>query len=95
MKEINSAISGQNCKMVPVPNRGGTGTHDTEPKWYRYHDKVVLVPLTITGLVPVPIQVVPIPLLLATLIFGILTLLSSNSYTDGIETLINDWWGFK
>ena len=88
MKERNSAIFGQNRKMVP--NRGGTGTHDTKPKWYRYHDKVVPVPLTRTGLVPVPIQVVSVPLLPTTLIFCILTLLSSNSYTDGIETLIND-----
>ena len=32
--------------VVPVPNRGGTGTTWEEPKWYRYHDKVVSVPTT-------------------------------------------------
>ena len=67
-----STISGQNHVLVPVPNRGGTGTTYATPKWYRYHDKVV-----------------PVPLLLAALICGILTLLSSNSNTEGIGTLIN------
>ena len=85
-----AAISGQNRVFVPVPNRGGIGTTYAEPKWYRYHDKVVPVPLTRTGLVPVPVQVVPVPLLLTTLIFGILTLLSSNLNTEGIGTVIND-----
>ena len=85
-----SAISGQNRVLVQVPNRGGTGTTYAEPKWYQYHDKMVPVPLTKTGLVPEPIQVVPIPLLPTALIFGILTLLSSNSNTKGIGTLIND-----
>ena len=87
---MNSAISGQFSRLVPIPNRGGTGTTYVKPKRYRYHDKVVPVPLTRTGLVPVPIQGILIPLLSATLIFGILTLLSSNSYSDGIGTLIND-----
>ena len=84
------AISGQFLCLVLVPNRGGTGTTYAEPKWYRYQDKVVPVPLTRIGLVPVSIQVVLVPLLPATLIFGILTLLSPNSYSDGIGTLIND-----
>ena len=81
MREGNSTISGQNRKMVPVPNRGGTGTHDKEPKWYRYQNGVVLVsmiqkqngtdtnqsgtctnavPAYRTGLVLVPIKVVPV-----------------------------------
>ena len=38
-KRLNSAISGQNRSLVPVPNRGGTGTTDAEAKWYRYHPK--------------------------------------------------------
>ena len=70
---MNSAISGQFPQLVPVPNRGSTGTTYVEPKWYQYHDKVV-----------------PVPLLPVTLIFCILTLLSSNSNTEGIRTLIND-----
>ena len=73
--------------MVSVPNKGGTGTPETEPKWYQYQDKVVSVPLTRTGLVPVPIQVVLVPLFPTALIFGILTLLSSNSHTEGIGTI--------
>ena len=75
---MKSAISRQFLHLVPIPNRGGTGTTYAEPKWYWYHEKVVLVPLSRTGLVPVPIQVVLVPLLPTTLIFGILTLLSSN-----------------
>ena len=51
---------------------------------------LVPVPLTRTRLVQVSIQVVPVPLLPAALIFGILTLLSSNLLTEGIGTLIND-----
>ena len=87
---MNSAISGQFPRLVSVPNRGGTGTTYAEPKWYRYQDKVVPVPLTRIRLVPIPIQGVPVPLLPTTLIFGILTLLSSNSYPNSIGTLIND-----
>ena len=70
----------------------GTGT---KQGWYRHHlcrgkmvpvpSKVVLVPLTRTGLVPV---LVPLPP--ATLISCIWTLLSPNSYTDSIGTLVND-----
>ena len=41
MREGNFAVSGQNRNMVLVPNRGGTGTPKTEPKWYQYQDKVV------------------------------------------------------
>ena len=36
-KMVNSAIFGQNCSLVPVPNRGGTGTTYAEANWYRYH----------------------------------------------------------
>ena len=56
----------------------GTGT---KQGWYRYHlcrgktvlvpSKVVLVPLSRTGLVPVPDRVVPVPLVPATPVFGI------------------------
>ena len=38
-KRLNYAISGQNRKPVPVPNRGGTGTADAVAKRYRYHPK--------------------------------------------------------
>ena len=76
VKMAKSAIFGQFPQLVLVPNKGGTGTTYAEPKWYRYQDKVESVPLSRTGLVPVPIQVVPVSLLPTTLIFGILTLLS-------------------
>ena len=36
-KRVNSSISGQNRTLVPVPNRGGTGTPYAEAKQYRYH----------------------------------------------------------
>ena len=36
-KRLNSSISGQNRSLVPVPNKGGTGTTYVETKWYRYH----------------------------------------------------------
>ena len=91
-------VGGKNdkiCHSWAVPAIG-TGT---KQGWYRYHlcsgkmvpipNKVVPVPLTKIGFVLILIQVVSIPLLLATLIFGILTLLSSNSHTEGIRTLIN------
>ena len=74
---MNSAISGQFLRLVLVPNRSGIGT---TLSWYWYHFVMV----------PVPIQVVPVPLLHTALIFGILTLLSSNSNTEGIGILIND-----
>ena len=38
-KRVNPAISGQNRTLVPVPNRGGTGTTNAVAKWYRYHPK--------------------------------------------------------
>ena len=78
-------------------NQSGTGTkikwyryQHAEPKWYRYQDKVVPVPTCRTGLVSIPIKVVPVPLLPIAAIFGILTLLSSNLHTEGIGPLIND-----
>ena len=77
------AISGQFREVVPVLEQGWYRYHLTEAKWYRYQGKVVPVPLTITLLVPVP-------LLPATLNLSMLTLLSSNLNTEGIETLIND-----
>ena len=75
----------------------GTGT---KHGWYRYHlcrgkmvlvpTKVVPIPLTRTGLVPILVQVVPVPLLPTDLISCISTLLSQNSYIDSIGTLVND-----
>ena len=38
-KRVNSTMFGQNRSLVPVPNRGGTGTIDVEAKRYRYHPK--------------------------------------------------------
>ena len=38
-KKVNSAISGQNRTLVPVPTRGGTSTTYAVAKWYRYHPK--------------------------------------------------------
>ena len=38
-KKVNSAISGQNSSLVPIPNRGGTGTTYAVENWYRYHPK--------------------------------------------------------
>ena len=38
-KRLNSAISGQNRSLVPVPNRGGIGTNNAVANWYRYHPK--------------------------------------------------------
>ena len=38
-KRLNSAISGQNRSLVPVPNRGGIGTTYAVANWYRYHPK--------------------------------------------------------
>ena len=64
--------------------------HSLEPKWYRYQDNVVPVPTCRTRLVSVLTQMVPVPLLPTALIFCILTLLSSNSHTESIGTLLND-----
>ena len=68
----------------------GTGT---KKRRYRYHlcrgkmvpvpSKVVSVPLSRTGLVPVPL--VP-----ATPVLGIFSLTSYNSHTESIRNLIND-----
>ena len=51
-------------------NQSGTDTktkwyryQHAEPKWYRYQDKVVPVPTCRTRLVPVPNNVVPVPML--------------------------------
>ena len=38
-RRVSFAISGQNHTLVPVPNRGGTGTTDAVAKRYRYHPK--------------------------------------------------------
>ena len=68
----------------------GTGT---KQGWYQYHlykgkmvsvpSKVVPLPLSRTGLVPVPL--VP-----ATPVVGIFALTSYNSHMECIRTLIND-----
>ena len=84
------AISGQFREVVPVPEQGWYWYHRIEDKWYRYQGNVVSVPLTRTLLVPVLIQVAPVPLLPATLNFSMYTLLSSNLNIEGIGTLIND-----
>ena len=48
------ANSGQNRNLVPVPNRGGTSTHETS-KVVPILIQVVSVPISKKGLVPVPI----------------------------------------
>ena len=63
-----STIYGQFREVVPVQEQGWYWYHLIEAKWYRYQGKVVPVPLTITGLVPVPILVVSVPLIPAALI---------------------------
>ena len=65
-KMVNSAISGQNRTLVPIPNKGGTGTTDAAAK-----TKEIPVPPSRTGLVPVPNKVVPLPLVPTALVFGI------------------------
>ena len=72
MNEGKFAISGQFPRLIPVPNRGGTGTT---------HQNRVGIGTGPSGTGT---------LLPTTLISCILTLLSPNSYTDGIRTLIND-----
>ena len=71
--------------------------HLTEPKWYRYQDKVVSVPRKSgTGTTHqnrVGIGTDPSctnTIASYSLIFCILTFLSSNSHIEGIGTLIND-----
>ena len=68
MKEGKYAIFGQFPRLVPIPNRGGTGTSTGE----------VLVPLLPTALISC-----------------VSTLLSPNSCTDSIGTLVNDLREFK
>ena len=68
----------------------GTGT---KQGWHWYNlcrGKMVSVPLSRTGLVPVPNRVVPVPLVLVTPVFGIFALTSYNSHTESIRTLRND-----
>ena len=55
----NLSFLGRTRKRVQVP-KVGTNTHCAEGIWYWY-------PFTSRGLVPVPIKVVPIPMLPATL----------------------------
>ena len=50
-----STISGQFREVVPILEQGWYRYHLTKAKWYRYQGKVVSVPLTRTGLVPVQI----------------------------------------
>ena len=89
-KGKNLPFLGSLAKWYQNRNRGGTGTTlhrpngtGTKAKWYRYHSLRI-------GLVPVPIQVVLVPLIPTALICGILTWLRSNSHTEGIGTLINE-----
>ena len=41
---MKSGISGQYRNLVPIPKQGWYRYPYTEPKWYRYQEKVVLVP---------------------------------------------------
>ena len=63
-------------------------------EWYRYQ-KVVPVPIGSKGLVPVPVKVVPIPLLPATIFLHIYAPISSIFVHKLLGTLRNDYWGFK
>ena len=62
----NLPFIGRTCTLVPVP-KVGTGTHCTEGNWYRYYKLGYRYPFTNKGLVPVPIKVVPVSELPATL----------------------------
>ena len=62
----NLPFLGRTRTLVPVP-RVGTSTHSTEGNWYRYQNLGYLYPFTSKGLVPVPIKVVLVPELPATL----------------------------
>ena len=57
---------GRTRTLVPVP-KVGTGTHSTEGNWYRYQKLGYRYPFTSKGLVPVPIKVVLVLELPATL----------------------------
>ena len=63
----NLPFLGSTHVLVPVP-KVGTGTHDQKQSGTGTN-KVVSVPIHRTGLVPVPIKVVSVPMLLAALIF--------------------------
>ena len=84
----NLPFKGKTRALVPVP-KVGTSTHGQRQSGTGTI-KVVPVPNHKNGLVPVPIKVVPVPILPANLIFCTHALLSPNSSTDSIGTLIND-----
>ena len=62
----NLLFLGKTRTLVPVP-KVGTGTHSIERNWYRYQKLGYRYPFASKGLVPVPIKVVPVPELPATL----------------------------
>ena len=62
----NLPFLGGTRTLVQLP-KVGTGTHNTEGKWYRYQKLVVPVPIDSDGLVPVPIKVVSVSMLPVTL----------------------------
>ena len=67
----------------------GTGTKE----WYRYplcRRQVVPTSIGSRVLVPVPVQVVPVPMLPATLFLHAMHFQVPYSYTDCLRTLIND-----
>ena len=67
-----SAIFGQNHNSIPVPNRGGTGTHRQRQSGTGTNQSGVGTFHHKKGLVPVLIQVVLVPMLPAAPIFVIL-----------------------
>ena len=79
---MKSAISEQSRNLVPLPNRGGIGTHmQRQNGTGTTHQNRVG-----TGTDPSGTDTTTS----CSLDFCILTLLSPNSYTNGIGTLIND-----
>ena len=90
MKEGKSAISGQFPWLVPVQEQGGTGTTDAETKWYRYHPKWYQYHSLEHEWYRYLCGIDVVPRFPTALVSCIFTLLSPNSYTDRIETLINE-----
>ena len=64
----NLSFLGRTRKRVPIP-KVSTGTHCAGGIWYQYQKFGYQYPFTSKGLVSVPINVAPIPMLPAALIF--------------------------
>ena len=88
VKMTKSAISGQFPRLVPVPNRGGTGTTYPDAKWYRYHPKWYRNHSPEHEWYRYQCGIDAVPLFSA--VSCIFTLFSPNSYTNNIGTLINE-----